>query len=664
MSKYGNVIYGGTKYGDTPNLAYSVEPMSLNVLFFNETFVSWQEPKGNFIRFRIVRNQNGYPETAEDGVIVYEQITTNGSTIAGAIPISSIKDGLTNTSDPSFIPITPGRNIYYRVFLYTSANKWVKAGEIHGIVPKDTNVTDRMLNLLPRVLVSDVLSPFGVTPQRTDLATSDLYKFLDGIAFSYEELLTELDLIRPKYLIDPANFSTIPTETYSYGLELEPNLPVINQRRLIRDATYLYSTKGTKLGIENYSESLTGFIPTVTVSPNLLLNVQDSTFYKSTGAWAATNATLEAVSSMVPNTTTAKQIDSVYTCKIIASSSGSMVLGSTNPVTDGIPIAPSTQYTFSCKVKSPTSAGNITLSVQFFDKDKASTGSYTNSTVTPAVNSWSTISLTTTSASKSSYAVLKISYSAAGTYYVDEVCAQLGSSVNYDEARAITLHMDTTKTNYIENPSFEVNDNLWSKTGLTFATNSSSVPYEGYPGSNAGKFTATGTSWSLSCNSHIPVTPGRYLNVSMYSKSANITSMTMYIDLYDSSDVLLDTFEMTHMVESTWTRNHITALVGADSTASYAKTRFDGTSVSGNILYLDMVQAEIAYNPSDYFDGSMPTDIGALWEGTAHASVSSLYPRRAIKILRLAQTLTNWVPRNAWWRITTAAGLEYTNLNV
>jgi hypothetical protein len=60
----------------------------------------------------------------------------------------------------------------------------------------------------------------------------------------------------------------------------------------------------------------------------------------------------------------------------------------------------------------------------------------------------------------------------------------------------------------------------------------------------------------------------------------------------------------------------------------------------------------------------MPELVGVIWEGTAHNSTSLYYPNKSPKLLRLAQTLVNWMPMNAWWRITTPAGLEYANLDV
>jgi hypothetical protein len=77
-----------------------------------------------------------------------------------------------------------------------------------------------------------------------------------------------------------------------------------------------------------------------------------------------------------------------------------------------------------------------------------------------------------------------------------------------------------------------------------------------------------------------------------------------------------------------------------------------------------MVMAQDTFAPSDYFDGSMPELVGVVWQGTPHNSNSLYYPNKSTKFLRLAQTLVNWMPMNAWWKITTPAGLEYTNLDV
>ena len=649
MSKYGYSVYGYSKYGITPKLAYSVEPMDVNVIKFHEVYVSWQLPTGDFTRFRVVRNQNAYPETAEDGIIIYELLSTDGESLEGNSTLRyDFYDGSDNPTQPS---IAPGRNIFYRVFLYTSDNVWVKAGQISEVVPEDTGAITKMMDLLPRVLTSSVLSPLGVIQE-----DSELYQFLDGLAFSYEQMMTEIKLARPAYSLENSNYKTIPGEVLNLGLTSEANMPMIRQRALIREAIGLYSNKGTALGVTNYAESLTGFAPTVTTSPNLMLSIQDSTFYESTGRWVAVNATISSSDEMVPNNVN-KSIDLVYTLKVIAATtSASISLGLDDPITQGIPVQPSTEYAYKTNIKCPAS-GNATLKIEYYDKNGIVISNITQAI--SATNSWQTISKTATSPSNASYVVLYVLFSTATTYYVDMIYVGSTPFVEYDEARATTIQLAPTYENYVENPSFEVDASNWTLTGLTF-TQDADVPLVGYPGSFSGKFVAAGA-WTLECDSIFPVETGIYFNVSHYMKSANMTTMDVTIELYDADDELVDTAVSSHDVTNTWERSYTSILIPPESTAVYAKARHEGTA---GTFYLDMVMAQDTYAPSDYFDGSMPELVGAIWEGTANASTSLYYPNKSTKILRLAQTLNDWMPMNSWWRITTPAGLEYTNLDV
>lgn len=647
MSKYGYSVYGANKYGLTPKLAYSVEPMSINVLKFHEVFVSWQLPTGNFTRFRVVRNQNAWPETAEDGIIIFEQISEDNSSLEGSVSRSYIYDGLEN---PTQTAINPGRNIFYRVFLYTSDNIWVKAGEISEVVPSDTGAITKTINLLPRVLTSSVLSPLGVVDE-----ASELYRFLDGLAFSYEQMMTEIALARPAHNLESSNYKTIPGEVLNVGLNPEPNLPMLRQRALIREAIPLYADKGTALGIADYAESLTGFAPTITTSPNLMLTIQDSTFYQDTGRWVTEDATLSATEEMVPNNSD-KSIDLTYTMKIEPSSAGGMSLGADAPITQGVPIQPSTEYYYCAQVKCPASGG-FTMTIEYYDKDGVVISS--SPTVLGATNSWQMIGLTETSPSNAYYVVLYCDWDTVTTYYLDMVYVARTPYVEFEEARATTISLYPKLENYVTNPSFEVDTTDWTLTGVTFSQDTD-IPVEGYPGSYSGKFVAAGN-WSIQCDANLELEAGIYFTVSHYMKSDDITEMNGFIDLYDADDNLLDTITETHTVTTEWMRDHMTTLIPSDSLATYAKYRIEGTA---GTLYLDMVMAQDTYTPSDYFDGSMPELVGVIWEGTPHASYSLYYPNKSTKFLRLAQTLVDWMPMNAWWRLVTPAGLEYTNLTV
>ena len=109
MAKYGVNYYGASKYGSYTRLAYSVEPMSALVLDFGRIEVSWQPPRGTFSQVRLVRNQIGFPETAEDGVIVFDEFATEG-----AVSRSSIVDGEDNPGDTPFVPGNKAGHRHYQ----------------------------------------------------------------------------------------------------------------------------------------------------------------------------------------------------------------------------------------------------------------------------------------------------------------------------------------------------------------------------------------------------------------------------------------------------------------------------------------------------------------------------------------------------------------------
>ena len=646
MPRYANVVYGNGNYGEAPALAYSVDPMSTVVLNFSEVQVSWQDPSGDFSRIRLIRNQQGFPEHSEDGVIVWEEFAT-----AGTVTRASFVDGLENFEQV----ITPGRPIFYGMYFYTEDDTWVLGGTAEDVVPSDHGMQKKMIDLIPKVFTSKEQSPLAIED-----TSSVLYNFIEGFSFTAEQFLTELDLIRPDHYIEGTPSSLLVTQQLNLGLDVEPTISIKNQKKLIREAYFMYAHKGTKEGIGTYAESLTGYAPTITLSNNMLLTVQDSTFYKTTGNWTATNATLTASSAQTPSTSSTNQMDTTYTCAVVASTSGAMSLGDTDPIRKGIPVAADTEYTASCKFKRPTGSGNVTLSVQFYDREGKATGSLQSATAVAASSSWQETSLTVTSELDAVYASLEIAYSSSGTYYIDEVCFQLGDTASYDEARAITLEMSPNKINYIKNPSFEVDSSTWTVTNATFSQDSS-VPTVGYPGSYSGKFVASGA-WDITTNYQIPVTAGQYYTASAYMKASAANTANLTIDFYDADDVLVSTYAEEDLEVTTgFTRVSVTGLPDSASGATYAVFKISGDA---GTFYVDLVQFEKTTSPTEYLDGSMPADFGVIWSGTANASYSYQYFSKDIKMPRLAQTLDSWMPPNTFWRIQTPVSVEYTSLTV
>ena len=653
MAKYGINYYGSSKYGSFVALRFSVQPMAVlatelsTTSEFAKVYVTWQTPRGDFTRIRLVRNQAGFPETSEDGVIIYEEFATEGT-----VSRTSIIDGEENPND---IPLVPGRQVYYRMFLFTQETKvWKNAGSITAIVPSDHGIQDKFMATIPRVFTSTEQGSLGAVD-----SASDLYKFVSGLTFAQEEFYTLIDLLKPRHTGLETPFELLPAEVLNYGLVSESALPTKNQKRLVREALYMYSHKGTKNAIETYAESLTGFAPTITVSENLLLTIQDSTFYGGIGNWVASNATLTSSNQQVPAPGT-NVIDTVYSGKIIASNSGSIVLGANNIITKGVPVNPSTQYTVSCKLKSPASAGNITISVRFYDKNGTATSSLKSATAVAANNTWKSASVTGTSDATSSYAIITIAYSAAGTYYIDQVCMQTGAVATYNEARAIDIFLDASKINYIKNPSFEINSTTWALSGSTFSQNAS-VPTYGYSGSYSGKFVVTNP-WSITTNYQIPIIVGKYYTLSCSLKALSALPLTMKINFYNSSNQIVETVTAPVSVTTSFATATLTGLTDSQSDATYVKVSFYGTTAG--TIFLDLIQFEQAQIASDYFDGDLPSEYGALWGGVVGESYTYLYPGKPKKVPRLAKTIEDWIPQNAFWRIRTYDGVEYDSLTV
>lgn len=365
MAKYGGFLYRGGYYGEIPRLPFSVEPFQAVAVDYDKVLLSWGAPQGALNGLRLVRNQVGFGEWPEDGVVLFERNADDGDFGDGLYI-----DGEYNFEDldtENDIPLVSGRFVYYRMWVRrTATNLWTPAeGAVvvlprpHGTVGPDgeTFITthDTVMDLLPRVYTSATQAPLD--PVDT---TSDLYEFLKAFSFTLDEYLTLSDLLLPDFSGLSTNPALLDLQTAQLGLSLEDTEFVIRQKRMVREALYIYARKGTALGIGALVEALTGFAPTVSRSPNLILSNQDSTFNESTGNWTVTgDATLAVASEIKPPSGEAFAIESDYSAKVdVSSPAASISNGVTSTITKGIPVTSGTEYTFSLYAQS-ASAGEL-----------------------------------------------------------------------------------------------------------------------------------------------------------------------------------------------------------------------------------------------------------------------------------------------------------------
>lgn len=401
MARYGAGIYDTFLYGQSPQIALSIEPFTATALDYQKIDVSWTPPIGDFIRFRLVRNQDGVPDTEEDGVLLID--TTDLSAVSNT---RSFIDGVDNVGEAA-VSLVSGKYTHYAIWLLLTDNTWYNAGQVTTILAKrheeilggtdrTRNTHERVMDLLPRVFTSATNSALDVVDTE-----SDLYTFLYGFSYTLDELFTYIDLLLPNHLYTNFSASMLDARAYEYGFSSENRASTKFQRRLVREAPFIASHKGTSLAIETLVESITGYVPTVISSPNLMLTTQDSTFRGTTGAWVTTGACIFTVdNTVIPSQVEPKMLEKGYTGKAVVSAIGAKITNGLNsPITRGIPVSESTGYTFSGYFISASSSGTGVLTITWFDRTGAVLGTSASSSQAMGT-SWVKRSVTATSPDK------------------------------------------------------------------------------------------------------------------------------------------------------------------------------------------------------------------------------------------------------------------------
>jgi hypothetical protein len=126
----------GTLYGSFSKLEFSVSPFTAVAITNSATYsdvpnpkveLSWANPSGDIFGFRIIRNQEGFSETAEDGHKIYE-------TFDPPLPPETV------FTDVSYsVPLTSGKYVYYTIWLLMADNTWYPSAACFTLIPKNHN---------------------------------------------------------------------------------------------------------------------------------------------------------------------------------------------------------------------------------------------------------------------------------------------------------------------------------------------------------------------------------------------------------------------------------------------------------------------------------------------------------------------------------------------
>lgn len=361
--------------------------------------------------------------------------------------------------------------------------------------------------------------------------------------------------------------------------------------------------------------------------------------------------------------------------KITCTSAGTITARCANsaaPLTTGIPISASTNYTFSVKMLSASTTRSVTLYIDWYDYRGNLLSTVTGTPFTTSNANWSTISVSGLSNPLAYFAIGRLSIASAAlteVHYIDAVQFEEGSSATYyQDARQLQIYVHADRVNELINPNFDFGSTApWSITNATIEVAVGEVVGTGSTNiansANSGEVYSSGTSdvEIRSCAvadtaNYISVLAGNAYTYSSYwimSADNNPTvnqNITMKIDWYDKDKVFLGTSS-----SGTWivplnatvsfSRAFVTATAPESAAYAIARTTWSSPTASGYGLIFDEAMFEKSSFVLEYFDGSYGyADQNDLrWQGTPGSSRSHYYRNRNATYGRLKSTLSDYL---------------------
>lgn len=503
MPLYGNLIYGsGATYGQAASLPYSVEPLSATALWYDSILLNWIPSQSNFSAFRLLRNQNHMPESPEDGIKLIEWNTENPNATALASQTSYLDTAVINGVEIPELKLIQGRFTYYRIWLLDDNDVWVVAGETAVLLPRQYGIETtggksthaKLLELLPNQFTSADQSVYGEIDYNSDLA-----RFLEGFSFTLDEYITYINLIQPDNYGDFVSPTILALQGFQTGITPEYQTVSKTQKKLIREAIYIYQRKGADLSLGAFAESTTGYAPSIDVAQNRLLSIEDSSFYKGVGNWRGFGgATITSVNNITTSTSEANACDKTYVGQVVVSTANASVgTGVTQPISLKIPVDDIEEFTLSYYARTATGSNTVVPKITWYNYLGESIGTATT-TAQSITTSWTKRSLTawppgfigTVTAFTVSSNVVTVTVDKKHPFIVGNSVIISGTNSLIDGTRTITAKTDTTF-------SFSLTATNQTVTSLSGAVRLSSWTYKTQAkyASIELRFTSTGTAY-------------------------------------------------------------------------------------------------------------------------------------------------------------------------
>lgn len=270
MAVYGVTVYGTETYGYSVPPQYRVDPFIAEPHDYGSISISWAQPTGTILAWRIVKNMYGLPADQDDGAIILDSVSYPGN----------------STVDTS---VLPGRYHYYGYYVKTSSSPdtWVRAAVTGCLMLADYGSSAQMIDLIPSFYVNAI--------EGTDELQADpegnlfLNLFMSVFGWGLDYLRTQYDTylnVNNPWTIPVNNLYNLASQL---GMDINPDIHPYTLRKAVYFNAAINQQRGTVTGMQAEISALTGYAVNLTTGPNLLLN-NDQSFFSAPSylPWSAT----------------------------------------------------------------------------------------------------------------------------------------------------------------------------------------------------------------------------------------------------------------------------------------------------------------------------------------------------------------------------------------
>jgi hypothetical protein len=601
MPRYSTFKYFKKLYGDV-GVSRSSSLLFAQVIDYTQIRLTAEVPNQVGVAYALIRSNNGAAEDPSQGKTIASGVFT--SRIAEfSDDLVSFADGVlfTGTSDL-------GASAYYTLFTFDDDGAWVKQAATSIVVPKDKKSVTQMTDLFPTVFVStdeDILFP-------PNLVESDLYKFLYGLALTYDEMSTMIDFILPENRDRQVTRRLHQILATGVGMPNEYTIGVAADARLKRNAGYIYRNKGSLAGVSTYVEALTGWNSIAIPSSNKFLSLDDGSFEYSVGNWVVQEDEATLVRVEIDNNTVFGPPMPYETTDYPFSKLGlgeltlldtvatRMSLPGTADRELCIPVSAGATHYLSIPVKAVQGTPTLSPIIEWLDQRGIALGTSSIGNV-ECSDEWQFCEGTVAAPPDAYFAVVHL-----------DVQGEMGDVIHLD-CLSFTEGVVLRRTNFVTNA--DASDGVEGISALNsvdqeVTTSSDRV----WVGGESFKITHTGSSQPLGIitTEAIAAVPAETYTGSVYVNPTRPTRVRLSFDWRnDDTSVVVSTSSYQLTLEDRWTRVFytVTAPDGVDNLQLRVET--EDSFTGSEALYLDGLLIEQSPNLGEFFIGTTGNTYGS-----------------------------------------------------